>query len=79
MSKFLSPLSEGTDITFERHHWKDGYIVGRVHGFGNIRHFHPSRQDGSGFRMLVSAVTYMRVTPKANETLHELQYSKTEK
>ena len=57
MSTFMSPLSAETDITCSRRfitanscicqHGKDGCIVDRVHGFGNTRHVHSRRQDGS--------------------------------
>ena len=85
VSRFLSPLFAETDIPYTRrintanscicHIGKDGGIVDRVHGFDLVRHVHSSRKDGSGSRMLVSSVTCMRVTLRANETLYEIQYS----
>ena len=73
VSELLSPLSVRPDITDAGrtntanscicHHGKD---------------VHSSRKDGSGFRMLVSPVTYMRNTLRANETLYELQYSQNQ-
>ena len=70
-STFLSPLSVETDITSTGkfnatnrcicHHGKDGCSVVRAHGLDIARHVHFSQQDGSGFRMLVSSVTYIRI------------------
>ena len=39
-------------------------MVDRVHGFDIIRHVHLSPKDGSGFRMLVPSITYVRILQK---------------
>ena len=85
MSTFVLLLSVQADITHTGtdQHCQQLHLsprsVDRVHGFGNIRHVHSRRQDGSGILMLVSSVTYMRATLRANETQYEFHHSHSSK